>query len=40
MLGTMASRGYDLAIIDEVDSMFIDDRSKISRLGSTIPGMD
>ncbi len=31
-LGTMAKRRCELAIVDKVDSMLIDDSSKISRL--------
>ena len=33
-------RGYDIAIIDEVDNMLIDSSGRCSRLSSTIPGMD
>ena len=40
MLGTLAARKCDVAIVDEVDSMLIDDSSKIARLSSSIPGMD
>lgn len=40
LLGTMAGRQSTLAIVDEVDSMLIDDSSKIARLSSTIAGMD
>jgi hypothetical protein len=40
MLGTRADRKCEVAIVDEVDSMLIDDSSKIARLSSTIAGMD
>ncbi|CAG0914726.1 unnamed protein product [Notodromas monacha] len=39
-LGTLNGREFTTAIIDEVDSMLIDDSSKIARLSSTISGMD
>ncbi|EAR95365.2 helicase carboxy-terminal domain protein (macronuclear) [Tetrahymena thermophila SB210] len=39
-LGTLDNRKYEVAIIDEVDSMLIDDSSKIARLSSAIAGMD
>ncbi|CAF4075923.1 unnamed protein product [Rotaria sordida] len=39
-LNTLGDRTYDVAIVDEVDSMLIDDSSKIARLATTIPGMD
>ncbi|CAF4661638.1 unnamed protein product, partial [Rotaria sp. Silwood2] len=39
-LKTLACRRYDLAIVDEVDSMLIDDSSKIARLATTIAGID
>ena len=39
-LGTLGGRKCTTAIVDEVDSMLIDDSSKISRLSSTVPGMD
>ena len=39
-LGTLADRKCEVAIIDEVDSMLIDDSSKIARLSSTIAGLD
>ena len=39
-LGTLAGRECKVAIIDEVDSMLIDDSSKISRLSSTAAGLD
>jgi hypothetical protein len=40
MLGTLSGRKCEVAIVDEVDSMLIDDSSKIARLSSTIAGMD
>lgn len=40
MLGTLGDRKCEIAIIDEVDSMLIDDSSKIARLSSTAAGMD
>ncbi|CAG0894755.1 unnamed protein product, partial [Cyprideis torosa] len=39
-LGTLGERQFMTAIVDEVDSMLIDDSSKIARLSSTVPGMD
>jgi preprotein translocase subunit SecA len=39
-LGTLAGRKCEIAIVDEVDSMLIDDSSKIARLSSSIAGMD
>jgi len=39
-LGTLAKRKREVIIVDEVDSMLIDDSSKIARLSSTIAGMD
>ncbi|XP_037031668.1 uncharacterized protein LOC119071124 [Bradysia coprophila] len=41
-LGTRASRLYknSFAIVDEVDSMLVDDSSKLARLSSNLPGMD
>lgn len=39
-LDTLGGREFKTAIIDEVDSMLIDDSSKIARLSSTVPGMD
>ena len=39
-LGTLGDRKFMIAIIDEVDSMLIDDSSKIARLSSTMAGMD
>ncbi|EAS05901.2 helicase carboxy-terminal domain protein (macronuclear) [Tetrahymena thermophila SB210] len=40
LLDTLANRKCEVAIVDEVDSMLIDDSSKIARLSSTIAGMD
>jgi preprotein translocase subunit SecA len=40
MLGTLGNRKCEIAIVDEVDSMLIDDSSKIARLSSTAAGMD
>lgn len=40
LLGTMAKRKCEFAIVDEVDSMLIDDSSKIARLCSHIAGVD
>ncbi|CAF3758398.1 unnamed protein product [Rotaria sordida] len=39
-LNTLADRKYEVAIVDEVDSMFIDDNSKIARLATNVAGMD
>jgi len=39
-LGTLGVRKCTMAIVDEVDSILIDDSSKIARLSSTVPGMD
>ncbi len=39
-LDTLAGRKCELAIVDEVDSMLIDDSSKIARLSTTISGLD
>jgi hypothetical protein len=39
-LNTLSGRVTAMAIVDEVDSMLIDDSSKIARLATTIPGMD
>ena len=39
-LGTMGARKCEVAIVDEVDSMLIDDSSKIARLSSSVAGMD
>lgn len=39
-LGTLGARTCSFAVIDEVDTMLIDDSSKLARLSSTIPGMD
>ncbi|CAF2144698.1 unnamed protein product [Rotaria magnacalcarata] len=40
MLRTLGNRKCEIAIVDEVDSMLIDDSSKIARLSSTAAGMD
>ncbi|CAF1353542.1 unnamed protein product [Adineta steineri] len=40
LLGTRCQRKFDIAIVDEVDSMLIDDNSKICRLSNKIPAMD
>ena len=40
LLETLAGRKCEIAIVDEVDSMLIDDSSKIARLSSTVAGMD
>ncbi|CAF3951395.1 unnamed protein product, partial [Rotaria sordida] len=39
-LNTLAGRQCQVALVDEVDSMLIDDSSKIAKLATTIPGMD
>ncbi|RNA03523.1 pre translocase subunit [Brachionus plicatilis] len=39
-LDTLDCRKCEIAIIDEVDTLLIDDSSKIARLSSTVPGMD
>ena len=41
-LGTRGNRGFKntVVIIDEVDSMLIDDRSKVAMLSDTMPGMN
>ncbi|KAA0195739.1 hypothetical protein HAZT_HAZT003730, partial [Hyalella azteca] len=39
-LDTLGDRNLCVAIVDEVDSMLIDDSSKIARLSSTVPGID
>lgn len=39
-LNSLAGRQCQVAIVDEVDSMLIDDSSKIARLATFIPGMD
>ncbi|XP_035715406.1 protein translocase subunit SecA isoform X1 [Folsomia candida] len=39
-LGTLAGRKHQFALIDEADSLLIDDLNKIARLSSPIPGMD
>jgi hypothetical protein len=40
LLGTRCDRKYEMAIVDEVDSMLIDDNSKICRLSSKMPAME
>jgi len=40
LLDTRTGRKCEVAILDEVDSMLIDDSSNIARLSSTIAGMD
>ena len=40
LLGTLAGRKCQVAIVDEVDSMLIDDGSRIARLSTTMAGMD
>ncbi|CAF0908084.1 unnamed protein product [Brachionus calyciflorus] len=39
-LGTRNGRKFEIAILDEVDSMLIDDRNHIVMLSSTTPGMN
>ena len=39
-LGTRSERGYKFVIIDEADSMLLDDSSKIARLATSVPGLD
>jgi preprotein translocase subunit SecA len=39
-LDTLAGTNCDIAIVDEVDSMLIDESSKIARLSTTVAGMD
>lgn len=39
-LGALAGRKWEVAIVDEVDSMLIDDSSKIARLATTVAGLD
>lgn len=39
-LGTLAGRSKRIALVDEVDSMLVDDGAKIAKLSSTISGMD
>ncbi len=39
-LGTLAGRKFEVVIVDEVDSMLIDDSSKIARLATTVAGLD
>ncbi len=40
LLGTRGGRPYGAIVADEVDSMMIDDSTKIAKLSSTIAGMD
>ncbi|CAF0753267.1 unnamed protein product [Didymodactylos carnosus] len=40
LLDTRKDRGYDVVIIDEVDSMLIDENSTIARLADPLPGME
>ncbi|CAF3715511.1 unnamed protein product [Rotaria sp. Silwood1] len=40
LLGTRCGRPFDIAIVDEVDSMLIDDNSKICRLSGKIPAIE
>jgi len=40
LLGTRCGRKFDVAIVDEVDSMFIDENSKVCRLSNKIPAID
>ncbi|MCT4697481.1 DEAD/DEAH box helicase [Candidatus Cardinium sp. TP] len=37
---TRGDRGYDIVLVDEVDSLLFDNRSHSVRLGSSHPGMD
>ena len=39
-LGTRAGRNFGSVIIDEVDSMLIDESAKIARLANSMPGME
>jgi len=39
-LGTLAGREANTVIIDEVDAMFVDDKSKVALLSSSTAGMD
>jgi len=39
-LGTLCGRKRETCIVDEVDSLLVDDSSKIARLATTVPGMD
>ncbi|CAF1339755.1 unnamed protein product, partial [Didymodactylos carnosus] len=40
LLGTRCKREFDIAIVDEVDSMLIDENSKICRLSGKVPAID
>ena len=40
LLNTRHKRPFDVVIIDEVDSMLIDENNKIARLAENIPGME
>lgn len=40
LLGTRCGRKFDIAMVDEVDSMFIDENSKVCRLSNKIPAID
>ena len=40
LLGTRAKRGYDVMLGDEIDSILIDDSTKIAKLTSPVAGMD
>lgn len=40
LLGTRQDRRYDVVIIDEVDSMLIDENNTIARLADHLPGME
>lgn len=39
-LRTMANRQLHVAIVDEVDSMLIDESTRVARLASSVAGMD
>ncbi|CAF1442881.1 unnamed protein product [Adineta steineri] len=39
-LNTLGTRKFEVAIVDEVDSMLIDDSSKTARLSTTMSGID
>jgi preprotein translocase subunit SecA len=39
-LGTRSNRPFDVVIVDEVDSMFIDGKTSMVRLSSPMPGMN
>lgn len=40
LTGVRFNRGYDMAIVDEVDNMLIDSKSHIVMLSSSLPAMD